>query len=68
MSGGGGGPVIIRKNIAPVPKLESVLEQLGPLKRGRLAAINAKNSDTWTKDEFLFVLRCIREAYEAYEE
>ncbi len=67
MSGGGAGP-IIRNKIAETGGLEGVKEQLGPFKRAKLESILAKNPANWTRTELLFVLSCIKDALEAYEE
>lgn len=66
MSGGGGGPIIIRKFRAAA-ELETVQEQLGPIRRSKLLAILAKDDEDWTHLEARFVWRCVMDAYEAFE-
>jgi len=67
MSGGGGG-IIIRNRIAEAVDCGSVKDQLGPIKQAKLEALLSQNPQDWTLAQALFVLRCIRDAIEAYDE
>ena len=64
---GGGGAHIIRGRARALAETESVQSQLGPLKLAKLQAILAKADGDWTHIETRFVIRCVLEAYEAYE-
>lgn len=67
MSGGSGGPIIIKPRLAVLGGLDSVKDQLGPLKRAKLEGLLAGNPEEWTLQDAKFVLHCIRDALISYE-
>jgi hypothetical protein len=69
MSGGGGGPIIIKRN-----KIRSALKTLAQEsdvrgsvpsnKLSRYDAILAKSHEDWDDDETHFIRRCVGESYD----
>lgn len=68
MSGGSGGPIIIKGGTRSVASTSAVLDELGPRKRTKAEAILAKQEADWTAKETKFLLNCVISAVEAYED
>ncbi len=67
MSGGSGGPIIIKKKLREAAETSAVRDELGPRRLAKLDAVLAKSDGDWSHSETKFVGRCIMDAYEAYE-
>jgi hypothetical protein len=67
MSGGSGGPIIIKGGTRSVASTSAVLDQLDQRRRQKAEAILAKQDADWTLAEFKFLSRCIVDAMEDYE-
>lgn len=63
----GGGHIILRNAIAPVASMGTVQDQLGPMKLAKLETILSTPTADWSFPETYFVIKCIRDALEAYE-
>jgi hypothetical protein len=68
MSGGSGGPIIIKKRIRDTASTGAVLDELGPRKRAKAEAVLAKQDADWSLRETKFLLNCVIDAVEAYDE
>lgn len=67
MSGGSGGPIIIRRKIRAAAELESVQNALPTAKRIRLTEILNKSDLHWTDEETHYVWRCVAHAYDCQQ-
>ena len=68
MSGGGGGPIIIKGGTRSLVSTNAVQDELGPRKRAKAQAILAKPDADWTHNETRFLIGCIADAWEACED
>lgn len=59
MSGGGGGPIIIRRQIRSLAQSDTVRQHLTPAKCAELQAITDKQEGDWTRAQFRKVMRFI---------
>jgi hypothetical protein len=70
MSGGGGGPIIIKRNKirAALKTLASEIDVRGAVpinKLSRYDTILAKNHEDWDDDETHFMRRCVGDSYDS---
>jgi hypothetical protein len=68
MSGGSGGPIIIKTGTRNLASTGAVLDQLGARRRAKAEAILAKQDEDWSCNDVKFLLRCAADAMEDYDE